>query len=246
MPIATERLACDMWCAACRYPLTKLADARRCPECGRHFDPGDPRTYLPAPAPQWVTDRLNRTTRHTDRWRAVSLGLFVPALLLLPGSGLWIIAGLVFTADTFLRYGLAEWLNRLLAKVYAVPYTSEHRRRWLCVAALLVIPAAMLGLPAHLLLRLERSAIERFCYQVNCVEPFGTHRTGIARVGILLVHYDNRPTGVEIEVGSFVTGHYEPPPQSNPGSSRGAFGAEVHPLDFSREQAHLQLFPHLY
>jgi hypothetical protein len=34
-----------MYCRHCGYILDHLAE-NRCPECGRHFDPDDPRTYL--------------------------------------------------------------------------------------------------------------------------------------------------------------------------------------------------------
>lgn len=41
-----------MRCLTCGYPLERLdKDARRCPECGRAFDPEDPKTFLsPLPA----------------------------------------------------------------------------------------------------------------------------------------------------------------------------------------------------
>lgn len=34
-----------MRCKTCRYSLANLT-ANRCPECGREFDPNDPRTYF--------------------------------------------------------------------------------------------------------------------------------------------------------------------------------------------------------
>jgi len=34
----------SMYCKKCAYPLVGL-DRQRCPECGRPFDPDDPRTY---------------------------------------------------------------------------------------------------------------------------------------------------------------------------------------------------------
>lgn len=36
-----------MRCKTCHYPLAKLRE-HRCPECGRTFDPGDPKTFAHA------------------------------------------------------------------------------------------------------------------------------------------------------------------------------------------------------
>jgi predicted amidophosphoribosyltransferase len=35
-----------MRCLSCKYDLSKLTE-HRCPECGRAFDPEDPRTFKP-------------------------------------------------------------------------------------------------------------------------------------------------------------------------------------------------------
>lgn len=34
-----------MFCRGCRYPISQI-EARHCPECGRAFDPHDPKTYF--------------------------------------------------------------------------------------------------------------------------------------------------------------------------------------------------------
>ena len=39
-----------MLCRKCHYPLDGLAD-NRCPECGREFDPCEPKSFLPASPP---------------------------------------------------------------------------------------------------------------------------------------------------------------------------------------------------
>ena len=43
-----------MYCRQCRYPLDHL-DKYRCPECGRAFDPKDPRTYQTKPPHHWMS-----------------------------------------------------------------------------------------------------------------------------------------------------------------------------------------------
>ena len=35
-----------IFCRGCTYPLDVAVATRRCPECGRGFDPADPRSYL--------------------------------------------------------------------------------------------------------------------------------------------------------------------------------------------------------
>jgi len=45
-------------CKSCHYSLANLTE-RRCPECGREFDPSDPRTFS---TPKTVNDILNGRT----------------------------------------------------------------------------------------------------------------------------------------------------------------------------------------
>ena len=41
-----------MRCLGCQYDLANLPE-HRCPECGKIFDPSDPRTFDPKRAPVW-------------------------------------------------------------------------------------------------------------------------------------------------------------------------------------------------
>ena len=59
-----------MFCSRCKYDLRGLAD-HRCPECGRPFNPSDPRSYLSSIAPWWHS-------RYT--WLLV-----IPAIVLIGG-----------------------------------------------------------------------------------------------------------------------------------------------------------------
>src|SRR4051794_26855319 len=61
-------------CLGCNYPLRGLADPR-CPECGRAFDPADPRTMNPGRPLGPVARQL---LRPIGRW-VVALGLAATA-----------------------------------------------------------------------------------------------------------------------------------------------------------------------
>ena len=50
------------FCPRCHYNLRGLAEPR-CPECGRGFDPSDPRTYSFTPR----SDRLRKAARRDVR-----------------------------------------------------------------------------------------------------------------------------------------------------------------------------------
>jgi hypothetical protein len=63
-------------CKTCNYPLTNLAE-RRCPECGRAFDPADPRTWA-------LSDDAGRRFRRLS-W-AVLVAIIVLALFLIAAA----------------------------------------------------------------------------------------------------------------------------------------------------------------
>ena len=66
----------DAFCLGCGYPLRKLP-AHRCPECGRRFDPADPRTMsLFRPLRPWQRWLLRPTG-----WPTISLALIGTAAL---------------------------------------------------------------------------------------------------------------------------------------------------------------------
>ena len=48
-----------MYCLGCYYDLRNLPE-RRCPECGRGFDPGDCRTFSATPSPERLVKLINR------------------------------------------------------------------------------------------------------------------------------------------------------------------------------------------
>jgi hypothetical protein len=66
-------------CIDCQYPLDKLAE-HRCPECGRAFDPDDPRTYAKQPT---MLDRLLRQALIAGVLFVIVLAAFAGALYLM-------------------------------------------------------------------------------------------------------------------------------------------------------------------
>ncbi len=75
------------YCRGCSYDLHALTTPR-CPECGRAFDPADPRTYRRRPARRWLRRLV---------WGGVALVL----LVLLPGgASAWVYHGWKVEQDT--------------------------------------------------------------------------------------------------------------------------------------------------
>ncbi len=63
-------------CLGCGYALRDLPEPR-CPECGRAFDPADPRTFGPEPRPKW----LQPWAAPPPWWHVCAITAFVWALL---------------------------------------------------------------------------------------------------------------------------------------------------------------------
>ena len=54
MTTTTPSTAPPRFCRRCNYDLRATISENRCPECGRPFDPLNPRTTLPRPARRWL------------------------------------------------------------------------------------------------------------------------------------------------------------------------------------------------
>lgn len=72
------------FCRACDYELRGLVTPR-CPECGRPFNPANPRTYLSRP--------LGHRRRQALRAAKLALRIVIPLLLLLPATWCWFYYG---------------------------------------------------------------------------------------------------------------------------------------------------------
>lgn len=174
-------------CGGCNYPLRGLAEPR-CPECGRGFDPNDPRTM-----------NLGRPTTALARWALAppgrplaGLALFAAAFTLaatsVPGSYVLVLLSAVLL---WCVCG-AWWLLRVLtAVVVDLIYRRRAQRsagglwRWGVAPALvaLTVAAVKLGLPARAAYRLSRPAMDRLAARTMAAPP-GTRWPGRQWVGV--------------------------------------------------------------
>jgi hypothetical protein len=76
---ADQTTNCTMYCRQCGYQLTGLS-ANRCPECGRPFDPANPRTFRQHPR-AWLIRRWARRIAWTAAILALCLGIPMSAVL---------------------------------------------------------------------------------------------------------------------------------------------------------------------
>lgn len=122
------------YCRGCRYILDGLASPR-CPECGRRFDPGDPKTFLTTPRRVAVTPAT---------LRILLLAAACIPVELLCVSFVWYAAGDVACAPYLLL--------TIAGNLGVVAAAFLHRR--LAVALLCVLLALTCLRPVHLRIRM--------------------------------------------------------------------------------------------
>ncbi|GMU23403.1 MAG: hypothetical protein AMXMBFR13_34810 [Phycisphaerae bacterium] len=142
------------WCIRCGYHLHGLPE-NRCPECGRGFDPRDPRTFGTGRVPNVVKRWLLKTpgwptTAFAGVLAAIALaGLSIPGgqlLLLMFAAIAWqvllvaYVLRLIVHAVLILRMRNARWESRL------------RWRKWLVVPAIfsLLVTASLLDAPLQM------------------------------------------------------------------------------------------------
>jgi hypothetical protein len=75
-----QTTSASMYCRQCGYQLAGLSQSR-CPECGRPFDPRNPRTFLRWPR-SWTVRRWIHRAEHTLLGGLIGIGLLI--------GGLWL------------------------------------------------------------------------------------------------------------------------------------------------------------
>jgi hypothetical protein len=160
------------YCLKCFYALRDL-DSHVCPECGRGFDPDDPRTTSARPI------------RSIPR----SIALFATILtFVLAGVTLlmFLLSALAFDTILLFLFGLAlaPFVLILLALVALPMLRIDWRVRVLAVACTgLVLSIVILGWPFQLVFKLHQSALEERAALIRSGEL--AVPTGPVTVGIL-------------------------------------------------------------
>ncbi len=133
-------------CLTCDYPLLSLSE-NRCPECGRGFDPADPRTMRTPRSP----GKIARYLLQPPRWSLhsfVGLAVLVSILAGAAPGGYFLPAMLAILTWMII---LIVWGLRLLLWLVLRGYFEKdcslgprHARRWIVTPLSLAVVAALL------------------------------------------------------------------------------------------------------
>jgi hypothetical protein len=167
--MTTPAIPPNAHCIGCGYPLRALPEPR-CPECGREFDPGDPRTFLP----NRPLNAMERVIASPPGWimvaAAVAAGLFTLVAFSLPGAGFAYALSATFSYSGLL---IALWCCRLVVAETILKRAGYRQaetgwrppwKRWAVVPAILagcwLLGAT--GWPAQLRFWVSKPALDRF------------------------------------------------------------------------------------
>jgi hypothetical protein len=194
-------------CLGCRYPLRGLSTATRCPECGREFDPSDPRTMrLPRP-PGWFVRRMSRPVdRVTALTPIVAFGLILWGARLPGWNNLSTCCGLIVWLAILFGHGIEVFARGLLVACRVLPRAvlaldRSFQRR----AAVMLLGSALLlscPLPTYIGFALSRRAFDRAATEL-LAQPFLERPQGGRWIGLYYVDtIDRCPHGLEFRMQS--------------------------------------------
>ncbi|UCE60312.1 MAG: hypothetical protein JSU63_00910 [Phycisphaerales bacterium] len=113
-------------CKTCGYLLRGLCEPR-CPECGKPFDPDDPKTYNARPARRFVQ----------ERWPVLAcccvLGIFGNLLLNIPVSALVMFPWLLLNDSTFANWQIIPLLLTISAFAMVCAHPVHPNRVTACI-----------------------------------------------------------------------------------------------------------------
>jgi hypothetical protein len=160
-----ESCAIDRFCVSCRHSLRGLV-SRACPECGREFNPDDPRTYS-----RHARHEGWRSLASVSRFLVVAFGGLTLVALVASATGLGrsLLWHLLIVAP-FVGAGLVILLGSLLLP--AVPISRRVRVLGLCTLPLL-FSIAWTNWPLRVTFALSRSCFYRVA---ETIEQGGTVR----------------------------------------------------------------------
>lgn len=196
------------WCLSCEYPLSGLT-SRACPECGAPFDPADPRTFQRVShVSWWVRFHLRPRRLQTRRFRNFAMATMLWGSGGLLGGWFVLLLGCGLAGAAFFVRAATQAPKARLAAACGRAFEPETRPRWQWHALALLVLAIGFDVPARVTLFVHRPLLTRFCHRAYEVEPMVGNERGLARVGLLLVHYENRPSGMILAIGPGIVGDY--------------------------------------
>jgi hypothetical protein len=197
-------------CLGCRYPLRGLSSVTRCPECGRTFDAGDPRTMrLPRP-PGWFVRRISRPVDRVTAWTPVAAFVLILWGARLPGwNNLSTSCGIIVWIAILIGHGAGMLLRALMVVCRALPRAvlvvdRSFQRR----AAVMLFASALLlafPLPTYIGFALSRGAFDRAAAKL-LARPFLERPEGGRWIGLYYVDVIDRcPHGLEFSIRGLTT-----------------------------------------
>jgi len=212
-------------CLDCNYSLRGL-ESSICPECGRSFDPRDPRTYRdPTRAAKRLLEYFRKPPPPILRLMTVAVTIAALAERSGPGLNMGVFCMVWIPAALFLMVVVAEFIGRVIVVLathrQGLPRKLTGRLGWLITPACLLLIASAVLYPWPTLVRfqLSRKAFEDAI--ITSIPPSG-RRVGLYWVARVNKYADGCvffETATDFfDSGGFV---YVPPNVQTPGSGEG-------------------------
>jgi len=157
----------ESYCLSCAYPLINLPE-NRCPECGRHFDPSDQRTYHRQLPESWWKHlgRILGSIERVGAWMSV-LAIITAAILSAMAETDWVFPPLLTVGAVYLPFALAAALFGFEGLCRA-PWMRLARAGIFCSLGISIIYTSW---PLRLSFAYSRSSLEQLAAQVRAGQP---------------------------------------------------------------------------
>jgi hypothetical protein len=186
--------ATSAFCIDCAYPLTQLeAATRRCPECGRAFNPIDPATVI-----------INRSIPDSMRWalrparwlypavRVVVIlalladvflaGVIVHAWIML--GLIWLPLGIIYYAQRKLRSWVV-WHYRQSRALLKVDNDQKRRSRQLLTLTVILL---LFRVPFYAVFLPSLHWLNKVAHEEYAVRPYDSYRPRLTFIGLMPVY----------------------------------------------------------